>query len=141
MNDPLEAPMLVEYASYHQDPRNVRCHEIGIPAIVIAVSALLRLAHVGPIDLAMVTILLVGIYYVRLVGSAAGPAIATLVIAYALGWYLTWPFAVALFIFGWVFQFIGHAYEGKSPAFLANLEHLLIGPLFIVSKLLASKRT
>ncbi len=141
MNDPLQAPLLVDYASYHQDPRNIRCHEIGIPAIVIAVAALLRQLHAGPVDAAIVAIALTGYYYVTVVGSAAGPAIATLVVAYAIGWYLTWPFALALFVFGWIFQFIGHAYEGKRPAFLTNFAHLLIGPLFIVSKLLSRKAT
>ena len=141
MNDPLNAPLLVDYATYHQDPRNVRCHEIGIPAIVIALCALLRQVHFGMLDLALLTIVLVGAYYVRLVGGAAGPAIATLVVAYALGWYLTWPFAIVLFIFGWIFQFVGHAYEGKRPAFLSNLEHLLVGPLYIVSKLLSRETT
>jgi uncharacterized membrane protein YGL010W len=141
VNDPLAAPLLVEYAGYHQDPRNLRYHEIGIPAIVIAVCALLRQVHFGPIDLAMVAIVAVGTYYVRLVGSAAGPAVATLIVAYALGYFLAWPFALVLFVFGWIFQFVGHAYEGKRPAFLTNLEHLLVGPLFIVSKLLARKAT
>jgi uncharacterized membrane protein YGL010W len=137
MNDPLAAPLLVEYAGYHRDPRNLRCHEIGIPAIVIALCALLRLVHLGPVDLAVVTIAAVGYYYVRLVGSAAGPAVAALVVAYVVGWYLAWPFAIALFLIGWVFQFVGHAYEGKRPAFMTNLAHLLVGPLFVISKLLA----
>ena len=139
MTDPLQLPLLVEYASYHRDPRNVRCHEIGIPAIVIAITALLRLVHYGPVDLAEVAIVLVSYYYVRLAGSAAGPAIASLVAAYLLGLLLTWPFALALFVIGWIFQFVGHVYEGKRPAFMQNLEHLLIGPLYIVTRLWARK--
>ena len=42
-----------------------------------------------------------------------------------------WILAAALFVGGWVLQFVGHAYEGKKPAFLTNLTHLLIGPLWI----------
>jgi uncharacterized membrane protein YGL010W len=43
---------------------------------------------------------------------------------------------VALFIGGWILQFIGHArYEKQSPAFLNNLLHLLVGPLWILEDL------
>jgi hypothetical protein len=52
---------------------------------------------------------------------------------------LPWPVAVGAFVVGWVFQFVGHGYEGKKPAFFTNLVHLLVGPLWIVS--LAMPRT
>ncbi len=141
MNDPLSAPALLRYAAAHQDPRNLRAHEIGIPAEAIALCALLRQVHDGPFDLAQAAIVLVGIYYVRLVGGAAVPAIATLVVAYVLGWYLLWPFAAALLAFGWLVQLVGHAREDNRPAFLANRESLLLGPLFVVSTLLARRST
>lgn len=28
-----------------------------------------------------------------------------------------WPYALALFLLGWLLQFIGHAFEGKPPEF------------------------
>jgi uncharacterized membrane protein YGL010W len=34
-----------------------------------------------------------------------------------------------------IFQFVGHNYEGKAPAFLTNLLHLLVGPLWVASHL------
>ena len=41
---------------------------------------------------------------------------------------------VALFVVGWIFQFLGHSvYEKKSPAFLRNALHLLVGPLWILN--------
>ena len=41
------------------------------------------------------------------------------------------------FALGWVFQGVGHAYfEKNRPAFFKNLAHLLVGPLFLVKKLL-----
>ena len=43
--------------------------------------------------------------------------------------------AIALFVVGWVLQFIGHYYEGKKPAFVDDLTGLLIGPLFIMAEL------
>ena len=38
-----------------------------------------------------------------------------------------WPYALALFVLGWVFQFIGHAFEGKPPEFLQDWRFLFVG--------------
>jgi len=38
-----------------------------------------------------------------------------------------WPVPVALFVIGWIFQFIGHAFEGKSPEFFHDWRFLLVG--------------
>jgi uncharacterized membrane protein YGL010W len=35
----------------------------------------------------------------------------------------------------WIIQFIGHAFEGRKPAFLDDLKSLLVGPLFVVAEL------
>ena len=41
---------------------------------------------------------------------------------------------IALFIVGWIFQFVGHSvYEKRQPAFLTNAMHLLVGPLWILN--------
>ena len=42
-------------------------------------------------------------------------------------------FYVALFIFSWIIQFIGHEIEGKKPAFVKDLKFLLIGPAWLLS--------
>jgi len=48
-----------------------------------------------------------------------------------------WRIGLAAFVLGWVFQGIGHArYEKNRPAFLKNLAHLMVGPLFLVNELL-----
>jgi uncharacterized membrane protein YGL010W len=38
-----------------------------------------------------------------------------------------WPLPVALFLVGWGFQFVGHAYEGKPPEFLQDWRFLFVG--------------
>ena len=38
-----------------------------------------------------------------------------------------WPYALALFVIGWIFQFIGHAFEGKPPEFLSDWRFLFVG--------------
>ena|SRR5665213_1494180 len=136
----LDVPLLAEYGTYHRDKRNLLCHELGIPLIVLSIIIALRLVHVGPIDLAMVTIAAVSVYYLRLAGLGSLAAIASLVIFYGIAMLLTWPVAIGAFVIGWTLQFVGHAYEGKKPAFLTNLQHLLVGPLWIVA-LLTSRRT
>ena len=47
-----------------------------------------------------------------------------------------WRWALGLFVFGWILQFIGHAFEGNYPAFFSNPLHLIVGPFFIVRKYL-----
>ena len=42
----------------------------------------------------------------------------------------------ALFIVGWIFQFVGHvAYEHRKPAFADDLIGLIIGPLFVLAEI------
>ena len=38
-----------------------------------------------------------------------------------------WPYAMGLFVLGWVLQFIGHAFEGKRPEFFHDWRFLLVG--------------
>lgn len=47
-----------------------------------------------------------------------------------------WRWALALFVVGWVLQFIGHAIEGNQPAFFRNPVYLVIGPLWLVRRAL-----
>lgn len=129
-----------EYGAYHRDRRNLICHEIGIPLIVLGVIALLRLIVLtGPnVNLAMLAVIATSVYFLTLgreVRVAAGIAIVGLIALYVLAAYVSWPFAIGAFVVGWIFQFVGHAYEGKSPAFLTNLLHLLVGPLWVASHL------
>ena len=45
-----------------------------------------------------------------------------------------WRWALALFVVGWILQFVGHAIEGNQPAFYRNPVYLLIGPLWLVRR-------
>src|SRR5439155_13396745 len=42
--------------------------------------------------------------------------------------------SIGLFVVGWVFQFVGHWFEGKKPAFLDDLSNFLVGPLFVAAE-------
>ena len=42
--------------------------------------------------------------------------------------FFRWRWALALFVAGWVLQFIGHAIEGNQPAFFRHPVYFFIGP-------------
>ena len=50
------------------------------------------------------------------------------------------PLGAALFSVGWTFQFAGHAFEGKKPAFVDDKRQLLVGALWCFKKLGADIR-
>jgi len=48
--------------------------------------------------------------------------------------FFSWRWALALFIGGWILQFVGHAIEGNQPAFFRNPIYLLVGPWWLVRR-------
>jgi uncharacterized membrane protein YGL010W len=46
-----------------------------------------------------------------------------------------WKAALALFVVGWIFQFVGHAYERKPPEFLKDWRFLFVGLRWWLAKL------
>jgi len=45
-----------------------------------------------------------------------------------------WPIPTTLFVVGWLFQFVGHAVEGKPPEFFHDWRFLLVGLRWWVAK-------
>ena len=57
-------------------------------------------------------------------------------LCFPLGRMMPVWFVVAIAVGGWPIQLAGHAvWEKKSPSFLTNLVHALVGPLFFVAVL------
>jgi uncharacterized membrane protein YGL010W len=46
-----------------------------------------------------------------------------------------WKIALALFVIGWILQFIGHAFEGKPPEFFKDWRFLLVGTRWWLAKM------
>lgn len=46
-----------------------------------------------------------------------------------------WPVPLALFVIGWIFQFVGHAFEGKPPEFFHDWRFLFVGLRWWVAKI------
>jgi uncharacterized membrane protein YGL010W len=52
----------------------------------------------------------------------------------ALAAHRWWPLPVALFGIGWLFQFVGHAFEGKPPEFFHDWRFLFVGLRWWIAK-------
>jgi uncharacterized membrane protein YGL010W len=129
-----------EYADFHRTAGNQACHYVGIPLIMVSLFALLAqwpLFTAGGITFTAAEALIVAatLYYLTLDAALAFMMLAASLVMAALGRRIPWTIALALFVLGWIFQFAGHSlYEKRSPAFLRNFVHLLIGPLWILAK-------
>jgi uncharacterized membrane protein YGL010W len=45
-----------------------------------------------------------------------------------------WRIPVAMFVVGWILQFLGHAIEGKPPEFFRDWRFLLVGLRWWIAK-------
>ncbi|MFN0186821.1 MAG: DUF962 domain-containing protein [Aquabacterium sp.] len=138
--------LLVQYAQYHRDRRNIVTHFIGIPLIVYAIGVLLARPTMAvggmAVSLAWAVWALSTLWYLSrgefLLGLATALvngvliALAHPLAAGSVGAWLAW--GVGLFVLGWVIQFVGHYYEGRKPAFVDDIVGLLVGPMFVVAE-------
>lgn len=138
--------VLSAYADYHRDRRNIATHLIGVPMIVAGVAVLLSRPQLAWGELALSPAVAVAaaaaLWYLRLDRRYGAVMALLLAAAVALGqasaggslaaWGLL---GGGLFVAGWVIQFIGHAFEGRKPAFVDDLIGLLVGPLFVVAEI------
>jgi len=46
-----------------------------------------------------------------------------------------WVLPLAMFVGGWIFQFVGHAFEGKPPEFFKDYRFLFVGLRWWLAKL------
>ena len=137
------------YSADHQHPTNRLIHWICVPAILWSAIAALWVVPVSPsigrpgfwCGLAMVGALT---FYWRL-SRPLGAAMIALFVLLALlteAFYralgpstLLWT-AIVVFVAAWIGQFVGHVLEGRRPSFFTDLAYLLIGPAWLVGKIL-----
>ncbi|MEJ7932271.1 Mpo1-like protein [Ramlibacter sp. AN1015] len=138
---------LVQYAAYHRDRRNIATHFVGIPLIMLGIAVLLSRPTLQFAGLSASPLLAVvaaaAVFYVLLdlrlgLLMAAFLALITWIGAWAasLSTAAWLTLGTGSFVVGWVFQFVGHAWEGRKPAFVDDLAGLLIGPLFVAAEIL-----
>ena len=139
------ARTLADYTAYHRDRRNVATHAMGVPLIVLALQVLLArpvwTSEVLVVTPSVVVSVLAAIFYLRL--DFRWGTVMTLLLAlfcwagFAIAQVSTLAWlggGAALFTVGWAFQFLGHHYEGRKPAFLDDVRSFLVGPLFVVAE-------
>jgi uncharacterized membrane protein YGL010W len=137
------APMrarLAEYEGFHRAWGNELCHFLGVPSIIVGAASLLALLPLAAVaewrvtlaELVATAIIAFYVMQARWLGVVTGVVLAGLVLA---GRTLPWTIGLGLFLGGWALQFVGHVvYEHRSPAFLRNLLHLLVGPAWLVER-------
>lgn len=65
------------------------------------------------------------------------PMIAVSILIVPLAFFIKgfWVIPLALFIIGWIFQFIGHYFEGKPPEFFKDWRFLFVGLRWWIKKI------
>ncbi len=140
--------MLAGYGSHHQNTINAVMHIIGVPFIMLG--ALIPLTWLGTdiaglnINAALLLYIALGAFYFSLDKACAIffflYAGLILTAANIIGEQMTtsqaWIISAATFFGGYIFQFIGHAIEGKAPALMKHpVQSQIAAPLFIVVEL------
>lgn len=138
---------LSTYKSVHLNKTNIKTHFVGIPTIIWSLVVWFSLINLPfelgdsgySLTLAVIFFTGVAIYYFMLnVSLAIGNLVFIIPIFYSAHLVAQMPnagwIAAAVFIFGWGFQFVGHYYEKAKPAFVDDLNQLLIGPFFLLAE-------
>ncbi len=140
---------LSRYKSVHLNPKNIKTHFVGIPLIIWSLFVLLNLIPINFValpeegifvnvaDLFTIGVLL---YYMKLhFRLAIGMVLFIVPVLYTSGMVAQHEFglwiAIAVFVIAWILQLLGHKYEKAKPAFIDDLNQLLIGPFFLMAEL------
>lgn len=140
---------LDSYSDDHQNPTNALLHWLCVPPIVWSVIALLWTVPVPQTFLRpgswAVLMMVVAFYWYwkhshRLAAALLFAFVVLAVLTNFLFFYLgatrLAQIAAAVFVVAWLGQFVGHRFEGRRPSFLTDLSYLLIGPAWLMAKLL-----
>ena len=130
------------YAAYHRNRWNKLTHFIGVPAIIFSILIPMSWVSFGDgLTLAHVFVGAVLAYYFLLdVPLAVATTVATGALLYAAklaggtGVASGWIWFGVFFVGGWIFQLVGHAFEGRKPALADNLFQIFVAPIFLVAE-------
>jgi len=130
------------YAAYHRNRWNRLTHFIGVPAIIFAILIPMSWVSLGE-DLSLAHVFLGAVlaYYFLLdvpLALATAVAVGALFLAAKLaagtGIASGWIWFGVFFAGGWIFQLVGHVFEGRRPALADNLFQIFIAPIFLVAE-------
>jgi uncharacterized membrane protein YGL010W len=137
---------LAAYGEHHRDHTNKTLHWIGIPIIVFSLIGMLYLIPLPcalscrGITVALIVAVIALLYYFALSRPLAIGMLIVLGAMYAAVSAIVELLGeralivmVAVFVVGWIIQFVGHKIEGQKPSFFEDLQFLLIGPVWLLS--------
>ncbi|HTU67895.1 MAG TPA: Mpo1-like protein [Steroidobacteraceae bacterium] len=138
-----------EYSESHRNPRNEVLHFLCVPPIVMTVIGFLWSIPVPSafdaaspwLNWATIAVALGIVYYFRLSPAlGVGASIGLIALLAVVRWLdtLAWPLwltCLVVFVLAWIGQFVGHAFEGRRPSFMKDLQFLMIGPLWLLGHL------
>ncbi|MFB5946255.1 Mpo1 family 2-hydroxy fatty acid dioxygenase [Albibacterium profundi] len=147
--------LFAEYEHSHRNSTNVLIHWICVPLIVFSILGLVWMIpfpHIswlgsmnGFVNWASFLIAFVIYYYLKLSPTLSygmlfvigfySYFIVQLEYWEAAGGWPVWAVCALIFVLSWIGQFVGHKIEGRKPSFLIDLKFLLIGPIWLLSKL------
>lgn len=128
-----------EYACAHQTIGNKWSHSFGVPAVMIGILGLLSYIQIGSttLNLGFIIWTLVNLWLFSLDKKLAIPFALVSLVGLMIGAQMSLLSLFILFILGWIAQLVGHyKYEKKKPSFLTGVRHLVIGPVWLLSRLL-----
>jgi len=138
---------LSTYKSVHLSKKNIMTHFVGVPAIIWALMVWLNLVELPYVfgqsgisaTIAMPIFIGILIYYFMLHIKLAIGQVLFMFPTFYFAHYVSqmensgW-IALIVFVIAWIFQFVGHHYEKAKPAFVDDLNQLLIGPFFMMAE-------
>ena len=138
---------LAQYKSVHFNKKNIQTHFVGIPLIIFSLTILLSLIQFEvntdngafTFTFASIFFAIAILYYFILHWRLALGMVAYIIPNIYLASLVTplkhsGSIAIAIFVIGWIIQFIGHHYEKAKPAFVDDLSQFLIGPFFLMAE-------
>jgi len=141
---------LSEYAESHQHPLNIKIHWVCVPLIMLSLISLLSMV---PLNISYLNnypqlnncgfllILLASVYYFILskplfIGMIPVSIILIFGVEFLDVFFISkFYLSLIIFVIAWFGQFYGHKIEGKKPSFFKDIQFLLIGPLWLLSKI------
>ena len=140
--EPRLAALFGDYAESHRDAVNLRLHKLAIPLIVFQIVAMLDWVTLGHVPGMTLRVTLAHLAYLGAVGWSLrldvrlGLWMAAMFAAcFPLAHLMPRPVVIVVGLLAWGLQLLGHSvWEKRQPAFLHNLQHALVGPMFFVAK-------
>ena len=142
-----------EYSISHQNETNQIIHYLCVPAIFLSIVGLFMsipsdiISSFTKLNIpiienwAALALLLTLFFYAKLglqvLLNMFIFSLITLGVNYLISKFLPLNYvSIVIFIVAWIGQFYGHKIEGKKPSFFKDLQFLLIGPVWVIEKVL-----